>query len=592
VSRRVVGRSLVVLLASAIGTRAAEADRLLLESHVGNRSPDAARIAPLVRSVFERHGFTVDPLVLASYLREHAYRPGLVAPRFGESLKRASLRAEDDFTDEKYKKMIDELGNLIIAMHQNSAVFTREPKLREFAVRVMVFYALACGRQARVLADKPTEAARFERLRDDTMAEVIRTFPSKLITSRDFGDEGEELFLRIREQVNQAGRGRISIITIDPDEVVCVNEIVRGTAKVSAGDFVPGVYRVLILAPTGEARQYEVEVTANQTSRLVVDWGLDSLIVLDGWAGFKYPTEKEHAREATLVHVLSQKHTNASMTATWTVTRTRGHLAVTGTSYDTFTGKILHSGSVELTGSPASDTMLNRLADCLVGESCAEGVLPVGHPEFTPPPADPNPIINAELDEPASSKKAPTVVLKASESQPSASASAPRSSPRWLTAGGSAAMLALGGYLVYKGNTICGWGHPGCEVPWAYDVVGYAALDIGIVLGTASVYWFYEKDLNHIDRLPARWFIIGGTAAVALGAGLYAIDEDPTPPGYRGPIPKYYRNSAPPGVALGALGLASVGMGLWIWRHDARSPSMPSVSLSSSGVMLGWAGVL
>jgi hypothetical protein len=587
---RKVARSLALLLVSAIGSRTAEADRLLFESHVGNRSPDAARIAPLVRSVFERHGFTVDPLVLAMYLREHAYRPGLVAPRFGESLKRASLRAEDDFTDENYKKMIDELGNLIIFARQNSAIFTREPKLREFALRVMVFYALACGRQARVLADKPTEAAKFERLRDDTMAEVIRTFPSKIITSRDFGDEGEELFLRIREQVNQAGRGRISVITIDPDEVICINEIVRGTAKVNAGDFVPGVYRVLILAPSGEARQYEVEVTANQTSRLVVDWGLDSLIVLDGWAGFKYLTEKEHAREATIVHVLSQKHTNASMVATWTVTRTRGHLAVTGTSYDTLTGKIFHSGSVELTGSPANDTMLNRLATCLVGELCAEGVLPVSHPEFTPPPPDPTPVLDAEIDEPAPAKKAPTVLVRASDSHASASASAPRTRPKWLAAGGSAAMLAVSGYSIYKTYTVCTWGHPGCTVPAAYSFVGYGALDVGAALGALSIYWFYDPDLSHIDRLPARWFVLGGAAAIAVGAGLYAIDEDPTGPDYRGVVPKYYRDTAPGGVALGVLGLASVGTGIWIWRHHTRTSTMPSVSLSSSRAMLGWAG--
>jgi len=588
-NRNVIGLSLAVLLASALGSRAAEADRLLFESHVGNRSPDAARIAPLVRSVFERHGFTVDPLVLAMYLREHAYRPGLVAPRFGESLKRASLRAEDDFTNENYKKMIDELGNLIISVRQNSAIFTREPKLRAFAMRVIVFYALACGRQARVLVDKPTEAAKFERLRDDTMAEVIRTFPSKIITSRDFGDEGEELFLRIREQVNQAGRGRISVITIDPEDVICINEIVRGTAKVNVGDFVPGVYRVLILAPSGQARQYEVEVTANQTSRLVVNWDLDSLIVLDGWAGFKYLTEKEHAQEATLVHVVSQKHTNASMAATWSVTRTRGHLTVIGTSYDAFSGKIFRSGSIELTGSPANDTMLHRLAECLIGELCAEGVLPVSHPEFTPPPPpDRTPELDAEIAEPAPPKTAPPV--KVSDSKASATASAPRSWPKWVAAGSSAAMLAVAGYAWYKADTACGPGQLGCTIPRAYDVIGYAALDVGGVLGALSIYWFYKKDLSHLDTLPAKWFVIGGTVAVALGAGLYAIDEDPHPPDYRGPVSQYYRDSAPPGVALGVLGLASVGTGVWLWRHNAHVSSMPSVSLSSSRAMLAWTG--
>jgi hypothetical protein len=583
---RKVGCSLASLLVVAMGSRAAQADRLLFESHVGSRSADAARIAPLVRSVFERHGFTVDPLVLAMYLREHAYRPGLVAPRFAETLKRASLRAEDDFTDEKYTKMIEELGNLIISMRQNSVIFTREPKYREFALHVMVFYALACGRQARVLVDKPAEAAKFERLRDDTMAEVIRTFPSKIITSRSFGDEGEVLFLRIREQLNSAGRGRISIITSDPDDVICVDEIVRGTAKVNAGDFLPGVYRVLILAPTGEARQYELEVMANQTSRLVVDWGVDSLLVLDGYAGFKYPTEKEHTREATLVHVLAQKHTNASMAATWTVTRAHGHLVVTGTSYDTRSGKILQSGSVELAGSPANDTMLNRLAGCLVGELCAEGVLPVSHPEFTPPPPDPTP--EPEIAEPAPATTPPTVLT--SNSRASARAPTSRSWPRWLAAGSSMAMLAVGGYAVYKGYTVCGWGQPDCKIDGTYNVVGYTALDVGAALGALSIYWFYDRDLRHTDKLPAKWFVIGGTAAIAVGAGLYAIDEDPGHTDSQGRVTRYYRDSGPPGVALGVLGLASVGVGVWSWTRNAHASSMPTVAVNSSRAMFGWIG--
>src|SRR5512143_847469 len=113
---RNLGRALAALSVLALGSRVAQADRLLFESSAGHRPAGAARIAPLIRSVFERHGFTVDPLVLAMYFREHAYRPGLVAPRFAETLKRAALRAEDDFSEEKYPKMVADLGNQILAM--------------------------------------------------------------------------------------------------------------------------------------------------------------------------------------------------------------------------------------------------------------------------------------------------------------------------------------------------------------------------------------------------------------------------------------------------------------------------------------------
>lgn len=568
--------AVVALLMLALGAPAAHADRLLFESYVGNRPAEAARIAPLMRSVFERHGFTVDPLVLAMYFREHAYHPGLVSPKLADMLKRVERRAEDDFWDEKYLKVIEDLRNQIIWMRQNPQVFAREPKHRETALRMLVFYALACDRQAHVLADKPDDAAKFERLRDDTMAEVVRSYPTKIITPKDFGEEGEKHFLRIRDRLNQAGRGRISVAVSDPDAVIYINEIVQGTAKVNAGDFVPGIYRVLILMPTGEGRQYEVEVTANQTARLVVDWDVDSLLVLDGWAGFKYPSEKDRGREAALVALLAQKHTNADVAATVTVTHARGHAVVIGTSYEARTGKMLHSGSVELIGSPASDTMLNRLADCLVSGACAEGVLPVSHPEYTPPPIEPAP----ELPAPAATP--PVAVATTVDRAPSA-----RGWPKWVAAGGSAAMLAVGGYVVHRGRTLCGWGQPECKVSPAYNVIGYSAIDIGVALGGLSLYWYFELTP---DRMPARWFVIGGAVAVAAGAGLYAVDQDPGHTDSQGRITRYYYDAAPPGVALGAVGLASVGVGVWCWTRKASVSSLPTVSVGSSQTMLGWAG--
>jgi hypothetical protein len=491
--RRTMSRSLALLLVSAIGTQAAFADRLLFESYVGNRPAEANRIAPLIRSVFERRGFTVDPQVLTMLFREHAYRPGLVAPKFADTLKRASLAAEDDFSEEKYAKVAEDLGKLILSMRQNLLIFTREPKYRDLALRVLVYYALACDRQAQVLtlAGKPDEAAKAERLRDDTMTEVIRSFPSKTITSKGFGQDAEILFLQIREQLNKAGRGRLLISTSDPDAVIYLDEIVQGTAKVDIADLVPGIYRVLIQMPTGEARQYEAEVTAKQVARLTVDWGVDSLLVLvlEGWAGFKYPTEKEHAREAQLVHLLAQTHTNASVAATVTVVHAHGQLAVIGTSYDTRSGKLLASGRVELTGSPSNDTMLNHLVDCLMGEQ-VEGVMPVRHPEYTPPP----PEVEVSRPPPA---PAPTTTSTVRTTVPDisrpAEAEHPRELPKWLAAGGAVGALALGSYALYKDNTCDGVSDENGICKYRYTraaPIGYASVGTGLVLGALATYLF------------------------------------------------------------------------------------------------------
>jgi hypothetical protein len=277
------------------------------------------------------------------------------------------------------------------------------------------------------------------------------------------------------------------------------------------------------------------------------------------------------------------------MAATWTVTRTRGHLKVTGTSYDTFSGKILHSGSVELTGSPANDTMLNRLAECLIGKPCAEGVLPVSHPEFTPPPPDRtrelDTEVDAEIKQPAPPpEKATTVVVKASDRDAAAVASAPRSWPKWVAAGGSAALLLGGAYLVNRGRRACDLLASDCQIRMSYALSGYAALDAGVALGALSAYWFYAKDLRP-EKAPGKWLVIGGSVVLSAGVVVYAIDEDPSPTGG-----KYYWDTAPTGIALGALGLASIGVGVWCWTRSVHSPPMPTVSVSSSHAVIAWSG--
>jgi hypothetical protein len=435
-----------------------------------------------------------------------------------------------------------------------------------------------------VLADKADEAAKYMHLRDDTLAEVLRSYPSRTFTAKDFGSEGVELLSEARERFSRRGRGRIAITTSDPDAQIYINEIVQGTAKVDVGDFLPGVYRVLIVVPSGEARQYELEVAENQIARLNVDWSIDSLLTLSpAWAGFKYPSEKEHALEATLVHLLAAAHTNAAIAATVTVSATRGRLAVTATSYDTTTGQIFRSGRVELSGNLSSDTMLTRLAECMVmraGESCGEGVLPVSHPEYTPPPPPPKP--EEPQSAPAPHETAPSDAATADRGS---AADKRRTWPKLVTLGGSVALIAGGAYLLDKAHNACGLNSPSnCETPKLDLVGGWGGIDIGVALGAFTAYWFYDDALRP-GKATGQWLVVGGSTALAAGVLLYAFDQDPSPK-----LGKTYWDTAPSGVAIGALGLASIGVGAWAWTRSAHVASLPTVSVSASHAFIGWSG--
>jgi len=85
-------------------------------------------------------------------------------------------------------------------------------------------------------------------------------------------------------------------------------------------------------------------------------------------------------------------------------------------------------------------------------------------------------------------------------------------------------------------------------------------------------------------RLAPRVLVGAGAAALVAGSVLYAIDQDPAGPS------SVYRNTAPAGIAVGAVGLAAVSVGLWLW--GVRGGSSPMLAIGSSGGFIGWGGAL
>jgi len=344
-----------------VAGRMASAERIAVESYVGKRPPEAERVMATFAPILEKYGYVARPEALVRIFGERVSRPGQADARYSGAQYAAQVEVGvNAYVDLEYERAAKALGATILRARENPIVLAREPQYREAMLRALLYYALANGRRAED-ANRAT-AAEAATARDEAMAELIRSFPTKVILRKDFGQEAEQLYAKLRKQLDAAGRGRIEVAAADADTVIYVDETIRGQHAATIGDLVPGHYRVLAQFATGESRQYDVEVLPNQTSRLAIDADLDATFTVADWVGFHFATDADRAsQEPRLVSKLVRENTTDLIAATFTVATDGHHLTVIGTMYAAANGRLVRAGTVELTNDHDRDG-LDQLA--------------------------------------------------------------------------------------------------------------------------------------------------------------------------------------------------------------------------------------
>lgn len=392
----------IAIAVVGLGIGDASADRFAIETYVGARPAEAESVMHVLRPILEARRFIARPAPLQELFVDRATRPGAADPRFdGEKWSanvekgvNAFINASDD---RDFDGVVTILEPLISNVRRNPVVLAREPKYREAMRRALIYYALARERQGRTATahasaatndiDRATlskRASTAAEQRDATMAELIRSYPNRIIAAKDFGSEAEALFQRTRRELDKLGRARVEIDSGDADAVIYFNEMIEGRGKATIGDLVPGPCRVLIQTSTGDSIQYELQLIPNQTSRVSADLELDPVLVLSPWVGFNYANERQRAQEAELIVKLANG-TGAIVAATFNVSQRNGHPLVIGTYYAARDGRLVRSALVEMRGHDDIEP-LEELVKYLEGGPATDGVVPVQHPAHIPPP--------------------------------------------------------------------------------------------------------------------------------------------------------------------------------------------------------------
>jgi hypothetical protein len=511
---------------------------LVFESHTGERPAELANLLDALAGELEDKGFAARPATILRVADGGVPRPGIIDR--GLTVEMVAQMIEDG--SKRYRdgdpQATTVLTTAIGSIQRNPALFVFDVRNSELTFSAYATLALA---QKRFGA--PTESSA-------TMLQLIRTFPARPLSRAEYGPDGERLYREVSTQVSKLGRGRLTIEANDPQAVVFVNGQIRGRRNAAVADLIPGTYRVFIQVPGTLGRQFEVEVRANEEASLKIEDVDTWLWATDSWIGFSFPTDSLRGREARYAGELARRWTGADVVAVIGSARIQNKPVLIGSLYRT-DGTLLRSAVLSATtaGAPA----LRALAAFLANGTIAEGIDDIQIVKNT---NDRSASRGAEVDRSSRSLRRTATIV--------------------LSAGG--ALLATGIGLYVSGSSTDPVAHQTSDDLRPFGVVfGLGAL---ATIGTGA----YLLTTHHPERAAAVSAGIGGLGAIAIGVGFIAISDRQTCFGHEQDPQyqcQYMWSSANKGWPLVGLGVASVGLGVYLYLH-ARPKHSIGVSLQPS----------
>jgi hypothetical protein len=358
-----VKRALVIAIAIAALHGSTRADRLVLESYGGSRPAAADSVMARLRPLLDQRGFTTNVSTLAKRLADHAWAPATGSPTFDrDRFAQDVTSAINDYEEARFAQAAKALGDSVRSARANPISWVKEPKYRDTMMRCLLYDALALGRLA-ASASNDTERRDYDRQRDEIMGDLIRTYPSQVIGSRQYGREAAQLFDRVHKTLDDQGHGRLVVKVSDPEAVIYLDEVRQSQGSATIEKLTAGTHRALVDTKSG-ARQHLVTILPNQDTNLDVNWKLDSTLVVRDWIGLSFASDGDRAEEAAIAQRVAQLYTNVDYVAIVTISIEQS-ITVYGRLYEVATAKNVRGQQVELTGN-GDDEQLKKFAAALM----------------------------------------------------------------------------------------------------------------------------------------------------------------------------------------------------------------------------------
>lgn len=535
-----VGRTAAAPPAQAAAT-SAPLPTIVLESNVGERPPDAAKVLlPLYRAL-EGYGFYVDPGRIAKLLGQRAPLPAILdkGVTAGDIARQVEIGLAA-FRGGKFEDAEQALTSAVRLMKRNPGLWVLDG-----TNATQAFTAMAKLSVAQLNNGHAAEAAR-------TMLELIR-MSDRPVTKAGFGSRAAGLYQQIEKTAHSTGRATLSVAVSDKHAVVFLDGVFKGIGSVNIADLMPGPRRLYVQVE-GEGRQHEITLSPDETSALDLDWQMESAVSIDeAHADLVLGVAIERKRETDVARRLAREW-GAQRLIVIAFTRLEGTLAVEGKVYPA-DGSAMRRATVAVSDEDGMRSLARFLYDGTLSGKLAA----------VERPTEGGPLVVDSGEEPR----------------------AARPVAGGLALGAGTATIATGAILYlrkpYSLGASSANGDDGRDPQIGIMLAG------AVALGGGTYLWLRESQAtNTISSL----LLAGGVAATSAGAVLYFTNQDGGPQD-----PPRIRHSGPMGLGLGIAGLAAIGAGVWQWRRDpvvgrsaARPSMMPVVAWESRGALLGCVG--
>jgi hypothetical protein len=268
----------VVLAALVVVPSPAVAAPIAIESYEGERPADADALLAPAYAELARRGFIVQ---------------GALAAQVDKALSRGSAQLTasqgieaQKLIDRGYQSFIDgDYAAAVASVNKGLAIYAAAPGqvAREEALRDLQFKGLLVAARSYEVLKKGEDAFRL-------MAEAIRSFPDRHVSTAEFDPKVNALFRKVKAELTRQGTGSLEVKVDDAAAVVFLNERFVGTGAVTVPGLFPGTYRVYVAKGAQPGRVRDVSVSAGGQAVIAVSWAIDSVLRSgSGYLGLEHP---------------------------------------------------------------------------------------------------------------------------------------------------------------------------------------------------------------------------------------------------------------------------------------------------------------